>query len=919
MRKASAACLGVALLAVAMLPLLGCKDKHSLTLIPERVLQITTTSLPDAVEGVPYSCTVTATGGKPADYQWGASGLPNGLDIDLSTGEISGTPSSGASNNSPYTVTVTVTDGFQTATVNLSITVRAPLQITATNLPDAYDGQTGYSAQLTATGGTGTYTWSIVSGSLPPYLNFDSSGLISGDIASNASTKSPYGFTVQVADGVQTVQANLSIAVYVPLQITTTSLPNGYEGQTGYSVQLQATGGTGSYTWSVTGALPSNLNLAGDTIGGDIASGTAGFYQITVEVTDGIQTAAVNPTLTVHAQLQITTVGLPDAYDGQTGYSAQLTATGGAGTYTWSIVSGGPPPNLSLSGDTIGGDLAATASQGGTGGVYDITVQVTDGMQTVQADLSITVWPQLQITTMSLDEGYEGQTGYSMQLQATGGTGSYTWSITSGTLPSNLNWNAATATISGDIAAGTWGDYPLQFEVTDGIQTATANLTLTVYAQLQITTTSLRDAAEGIAYSCPVQATGGNPSNYNWSVSGQPAWLSIDATTGNLSGTPPAGSVGTYTFTVTVDDGLQSTSKMFDLTVKPSVWYVDAVSGSDFNGGTSWGDAFATIGKALSEATDSATIFVADATYNETNLNFNGKKVHLKGVDYHSGGLTRPVIDCQSSGRAFYFGSGETSDSVIDNFTIKNGKKDGASYPDNAGGAILCENSSRPSITNCTFSGNSAADRGGAIYCFSTINGPSITNCTFSGNSADDGGAIYYGNSGSPSITNCLFSGNSANSRGGAIFCVSSHPYITNCTFSGNSADDGGAIYCFSSSPSLNNCILWGNSASSSGNEIYVANTSSDCILYNCCVDNTGYGGITSNIGENNCIHDDPLFVDPGNGNYRLQATSPCIEKGSNNFVPAGVTTDLDGNPRIVDGDGNFVPIVDIGAYEYQP
>jgi hypothetical protein len=73
------------------------------------------------------------------------------------------------------------------------------------------------------------------------------------------------------------------------------------------------------------------------------------------------------------------------------------------------------------------------------------------------------------------------------------------------------------------------------------------------------------------------------------------------------------------------------------------------------------------------------------------------------------------------------------------------------------------------------------------------------------------------------------------------------------------------------------------------------------------------YGGATGNITENNCIHSDPLFVNAAGGNYRLQAGSPCIDRGNNSYVPAGVTTDLDGNPRIQNG------TVDLGAYEYQP
>ena len=332
------------------------------------------------------------------------------------------------------------------------------------------------------------------------------------------------------------------------------------------------------------------------------------------------------------------------------------------------------------------------------------------------------------------------------------------------------------------------------------------------------------------------------------------------------------------------------------------IWYVDAVSGNDLNGGTGWDDAFATIGKALSVATDGDTVFVADAIYNETNLNLNGKKIYLKGVDHHTAGA-QPVIDCGGSGRAFYFGSGETKDSVIDNFTIQNGTVRGGED----GGAIFCYSSS-PTVTNCTFSGNSADFQSGAIYCDGSS--PTITNCAFSGNDAAHGGAIFCYSS-SPTVTNCTFSGNSAD-FGGAIYCDSSSPRAANCTFSGNSAGDGGAIFCYyNSSPTLNNCILWGNTAGGGGDEVYIEDSGSSCTLNYCCVEPGGYDN-AGTITENSCINDNPQFEDAAGGNLRLQPTSPCIDKGNNNYVPAGVTTDLDGNPRIVNS------TVDIGAYEYQ-
>jgi parallel beta-helix repeat protein/predicted outer membrane repeat protein len=342
--------------------------------------------------------------------------------------------------------------------------------------------------------------------------------------------------------------------------------------------------------------------------------------------------------------------------------------------------------------------------------------------------------------------------------------------------------------------------------------------------------------------------------------------------------------------------------------------YVDGASGQDTNDGLTWETAVKTIQKGLDLAPATGwTVLVADGTYTgagNKDLDFNGKAIHLKSV----GGAENCIIDCENSGRGFYFHSGETANSVVEGFTIRNGAF-------GAGGAVCCDHSS-PTIINCTISGNSAY-LGGALFCGgsspSGSSSPTITNCTFSGNSAEEnGGAVFCSYSSSPTITNCTFSGNSASS-GGAVGCIDySSPTITNCTFSGNSASSGGAVYCDSSSPTITNSIMWSNSAAL-GNEIYVYNSLASVTLSNSDVTSGGYGGITGNITENSCIHLDPLFFDAGNGNYHLQAGSPCIDAGDSSLVPEGITTDLDGNPRILDGNSDGTATVDIGAYEYQP
>ena len=128
-------------------------------------LQITTSSLPDGVEGASYSAQLQATGGT-SPYTWSCvSGDLSaiGLSLDSSTGEITGTLSSGTAGNT-YPFTFKVEDGGgATVTKDLEIAVYAPLQITTSSLQDGVVNKT-YSATLQATGGKPDYTWSEVTG-----------------------------------------------------------------------------------------------------------------------------------------------------------------------------------------------------------------------------------------------------------------------------------------------------------------------------------------------------------------------------------------------------------------------------------------------------------------------------------------------------------------------------------------------------------------------------------------------------------------------------------------------------------------------------------------------------------------------------------------------------------------------------------
>jgi predicted outer membrane repeat protein len=254
---------------------------------------------------------------------------------------------------------------------------------------------------------------------------------------------------------------------------------------------------------------------------------------------------------------------------------------------------------------------------------------------------------------------------------------------------------------------------------------------------------------------------------------------------------------------------------------------------------------------------------------------------------------------------------------AIDGFTITSGNAT-ANYI--GGGMINYESS--PTVKNCVFSGNSAGQGGGMANRHSS---PTIINCTFRSNSAMyGGGGVYNTDYSDPIVTGCVFSDNSVTLLGGGgMYSGDSSPMVTNCVFTGNLALFGGGMYNVGVSATMVvNCTFTENWASAWGggmqNEAGANPTVTNCILWGDIPDEIAFAGSAtvsySNVqgawaGDGN-IASDPKFVDPWG---RLSSGSPCIDTGSNDAVPSDITTDLDGNPRIING------TVDMGAYEREP
>jgi parallel beta-helix repeat protein len=465
---------------------------------------------------------------------------------------------------------------FSGSTGSCAQEVVVSLTIDTASLPKGVVGVL-YCQTLQASGGSGSgYQWSIAAGVLPSWASLDNTtGIIGGtpDAVGSAA------FTIQVTDSDSSTSAREYTLTTLILDISATLPPA--EVKAAYSQTLTAVGGSAPYTWSKSGTWPSGLNISkGGVISGKptVKITKATDYTLTVKVTDSA------------SKVKAAGSDKIEIYPAETISAATVLA----GT----MASAGDSELEGLESENL--DEREEADRPESNGAnsletvveteYRADNQSPDNVSTLSAakkpnnsttkSFTITIYPELKMTLADSEKALtklteaDNNSAYYCALAAAGGMAPYTWSK-GANFPAWLTIDNQTSQICGlSGTPGVEGNITkINIVVTDGLGYAlTKSVSLKVNKSLSILTAALPSDDMGVKYKSTTLKAAGGKTPYNWSIADGtlPNGLSMNGK-GQISGTPGAGTSGTYSLTFRVSDGIAAVTRTLSITINSAL------------------------------------------------------------------------------------------------------------------------------------------------------------------------------------------------------------------------------------------------------------------------------------------------------------------------------------------------------------
>jgi large repetitive protein len=560
---------------------------QSFTLTVNQAPAITSAAAATFGLGGASTFTVTTTG-FPAPTLSSTGALPTGVTFTPNsdgTATIAGTPAAGSGGT--YTLTITASNGVgANATQTFVLTVNGSPAFTSANAATFTVSTPGSFTVTTVASPTASLS---VSGSLPSGMTFVDNGNGTGTLSGTpgASTGGTHSLTFTATNSVGTTTQPFTLTVRQGPTITSAAATAFIVGMAGaFTV---TTTGVPNPALTVAGALPTGVSFTDNgngtaTLAGTPAAATGGVYPLSITANNGVGSNAVQSfTLTVNQAPAFTTANATTFTVGALGNF--VVATTGVPAVTTILRAGTLPTGVDFLDNGNGSGSLSGVPAVGTGGVYPFTLTINNGIGgNVVQNFTLTVTEAPAFTSAASTTFALGSPN-TFTVTTSGQPTVTTITLGGAALPSGVTFVSngnGTATLSGTPDPGTGGTYALTFTINNGIGgNVVQNFTLTV------------NSAPSITSANTTTFTVGSPGSFTLTTSGSPTpaiavtgslpsgvtFLDNGNGTGTLSGTPAAGTGGSYALTFTASNGvLPNGTQAFTLLVNQAPAITSAAS-----------------------------------------------------------------------------------------------------------------------------------------------------------------------------------------------------------------------------------------------------------------------------------------------------------------------------------------------------